>query len=60
MTPREGLLVLLNVAAALVDSRSETGGTQARWRSALVRLRAGGVDTDRWSPTPDLWSSTPW
>jgi hypothetical protein len=48
------------LAAALVEARSEAGPTRACWRSALERIRAEGVDTDRWSPTPDLWSSPPW
>lgn len=48
------------LAAALVASRSEADGTDARAGLALDRLREDGVDTDRWSPPTAFWRTAPW
>ena len=52
--------ICLRSAHALVDSRNQADNPDACCRLALARLRAEGVDTDRWSPNPALWGRRRW
>jgi len=52
--------ICLRSAHALVDSRNQADNPEACCQLALTRLRAEGVDTDRWSPKPALWGRRRW
>jgi hypothetical protein len=52
--------VCCRLAVALVETRTETEGTEPCWKAAIERLRAQGVHVEQWSPSPAFWRTALW
>jgi len=52
--------VCYRLAVALIEARQKRDGPGPLWQQALERLRADGVQVDRWLPSPGHWGTAPW
>jgi len=52
--------ICYRLAVALIEARQKRDGPGPLWQQALERLRADGVQVDRWLPSPGHWGTAPW